>query len=91
MPVASTVEIDQVQAIGPRLDQLMRGLDWVVGEDRFAVVITLLEADAFAPAKIDGRPNLHGLFGLPCEQATAWTETRNIAQGAWGRKWRREG
>jgi hypothetical protein len=50
----------------------MSGLDRVVGEDGFSVVVTLLEADALAAAKIDGRPNLHGLFGLlPCEQATA--------------------
>jgi hypothetical protein len=34
----------------------------VVAKDGFAVVVPLLQADAFSAAQVDGRPDLHRRF-----------------------------
>ncbi len=53
------VEIDQVQALGALVNPLAGHGRRVVAKDRFAAVVALLQADALAAAKINGRPDLH--------------------------------
>jgi hypothetical protein len=57
--VARAVEIDQVEMLRSGRLKLARDRNGIVAEDRFAAVIALLEADAFAAAQVNGRPNLH--------------------------------
>ena len=83
---ASAVEIDQMEALGPLADQTAGGGGGIVVEDRFAAIVSLLEADTFAAAQVDGRPNLHGRKNSPQHDADPRTETRNMAQDAGERK-----
>ena len=55
--VAGAVEIDQVQALGPLADPVPGHRRRVVAEDRFALVVSLPQADALAAAQVDRRPN----------------------------------
>jgi threonine/homoserine efflux transporter RhtA len=49
------------------------------GEHRFAAIVPLLKADAFASAEIDGGPNLHGRKNSPCVPRIITRETSEYA------------
>ena len=55
------VEIDEVQMAGPPISPLLGDGNSILAENRFAIVVALLEAHAFASAQIDCRPDFHPL------------------------------
>jgi hypothetical protein len=61
--VTSPIQIDKVQMRGPLVDPPLRHRGGVVAEDRFPIVVSLLEAHAFASTQINRWPNLH--FRMP--------------------------
>ena len=59
VPCFCSVQVDQVQPLGSRLNPASRHGGRIVAEDRFAVVVALLESDAFTVAKVYCGPDLH--------------------------------
>ena len=59
--IAGPVEIDEVEISGPPFGPLLRHGDGIFAENRFAIIVTLLEADAFASTQVDCRPDFHPL------------------------------
>ena len=55
------IEIDEVQMAGPPIGPLLRHGDSILAENRFAIIVALLEAYAFAPTQVDCRPDFHPL------------------------------
>jgi hypothetical protein len=61
--VTSPIQIDKVQTGGPLIDPPLCHRHGVVTKDRFSIVVSLLEAHAFASTQINRWPNLH--FRMP--------------------------
>ena len=54
-----TIEIDEVETAGPPIGPLLGHSDSILAENRFAIVVALLEAYAFASTQVDCRPDFH--------------------------------
>jgi hypothetical protein len=54
-----------MQILGPFVDPSQRHRGWIVAENQLALVVALDQSHAFAAAKVDRRPNLHGHLQLP--------------------------
>ena len=61
LALAGAVEIDEVQVAGPPFGPLPRNGDSIVAENRFTLVVALLETDTFASTQVDCRPDFHPL------------------------------
>ena len=57
--IASAVEIDQVQAIGPQLDPMPSHGRRIVAKNGFAGVVSLPQTHALTTAQVNRRPNPH--------------------------------
>ncbi len=64
LALAGAVQIDQVEVLGPQGDPVPCHGGRVLAEDGFPLVVALLEADAFPPAQVNGRPDFH-----PCSRS----------------------
>jgi hypothetical protein len=53
------VEIDQMEALRSQIDPMAGHGDRALGKDGFSGVVPLPKADAFPPANVDRRPNIH--------------------------------
>ena len=79
LPMAGAVQIDQVEALGPQGDPVTCHGGRVLAEDGFPLVVALLEADAFAPPQVNGRPDFHAC-SRSCLNARQRVETRNMTR-----------
>ena len=76
----SAVEIDHMEPVGPLGDPALGDGGRIVAENRFAPIISLLEANALSPPQIDCRPDFHARRLLAQGGRGRGSEKRPISQ-----------